>query len=122
VTLSEGQRRAPELGGRDERGTQSAVDDIRAEAANYHFYHNIEIVPGVITAGLDCADAYVNQVSSAPQRGLARLMSRISRRISSGTSLIYCRRTRISASSRPLERNKPVSADHGSARVSTIRH
>ena len=123
----------------------------------------------------------------APQSGLARLMSRISRRISSGTlglpprrpdfqrqndrnptrcqrttvsgrtmasastmlgarrysptntnrskvpktnlfgelrrsTLICCRRTRISASSRPLERNKLVSAVHSSMRTSTIGH
>ena len=123
----------------------------------------------------------------APQNGLARLISRISRRISSGTlglpprrldfqrqkdrnparcqrttvsgrtmasaskvpgarrynptnnsrskgrktdlfrdlrrsTLICCRRTRISASSRALERNKLVSAVHSSMRTSTIGH
>jgi hypothetical protein len=122
-----------------------------------------------------------------PQSGLARLMSRISRRISSGTlglpprrldfqrqndrnparcqrntvsgrtmasastmpgarrysptntnrskvrntnlfgdlrrsTLICCRRTRVSASSRTLERNKLVRAVHSSMRTSTIGH
>jgi hypothetical protein len=37
-------------------------------------------------------------------------------------TLICCRRTRISASSRALERNKPASADHSSMRASTIGH
>jgi hypothetical protein len=38
------------------------------------------------------------------------------------STLIYCRRTRISASSRALERNKPLSARHSSMRTSTIGH
>ena len=38
------------------------------------------------------------------------------------STLICCRRTRISASSRPLERNKLVSAVHSSMRTSTIGH
>src|SRR6266403_5635325 len=38
------------------------------------------------------------------------------------STLICCRRTRISASSRALERNKRVSADHSSTRTSTIGH
>jgi hypothetical protein len=38
------------------------------------------------------------------------------------STLICCRRTRISASSRTLERNKLVSAVHSSRRTSTIGH
>ena len=38
------------------------------------------------------------------------------------STLICCRRTRISASSRALERNKLVSAVHSSMRTSTIGH
>src|SRR5258708_17487509 len=38
------------------------------------------------------------------------------------STLICYRRTRISASSRPLERNKLVSAVHSSMRTSTIGH
>ena len=38
------------------------------------------------------------------------------------STLICCRRTRISASSRTLERNKLVSAVHSSMRTSTIGH
>jgi hypothetical protein len=38
------------------------------------------------------------------------------------STLICCRRTRISASRRALERNKPVSADHSNMRTSTIGH
>src|SRR6202007_2657956 len=38
------------------------------------------------------------------------------------STLICCRRTRISASSRALERHKPGSADHSSMRTSTIGH
>ena len=81
-------------------------------------------------------------IRGAPQSGLARLMSRISRRISSGTlglpprcldfqrqndrNPAQCQRTtvsgRISASSRTLERNRLVSAVHSSMRTSTIGH
>jgi hypothetical protein len=38
------------------------------------------------------------------------------------STLICCRRTRISASSRPLERNMLVSAVHSNMRTSTIGH
>ena len=38
------------------------------------------------------------------------------------STLLCCRRTRISASSRALERNKRVSADHSSMRTSTTGH
>ena len=38
------------------------------------------------------------------------------------STLICCRRTRISASSRARERNKPMSADHNSMKNSIIGH
>jgi 2-polyprenyl-3-methyl-5-hydroxy-6-metoxy-1,4-benzoquinol methylase len=69
AVLSEAQRRARDLRSRYDRGEQSAVDDIRSEAARYQFYHNIEIVPGVVTAGVEWADNYVGPVSSA-MRGM----------------------------------------------------
>jgi SAM-dependent methyltransferase len=57
------QSRALDLRGRYESGDPSAAAEIRAEAAKYKFYHNVELVPGLHTAGLEWSDQYVRRVT-----------------------------------------------------------
>jgi SAM-dependent methyltransferase len=53
---------------RYESGDNSVIQAIKEEAGKYHFYHNIEIVPGVLTAGLAWTDEYVNRVITVMKR------------------------------------------------------
>ena len=53
---------------RYESGDNSAIQAIKEEAGKYHFYHNIEIVPGVLTAGEAWTDDYVNRVIAVMKR------------------------------------------------------
>ncbi|MGO9008186.1 MAG: class I SAM-dependent methyltransferase [Beijerinckiaceae bacterium] len=49
------------LRSRYESGDKAALEAIKAEAAKYQFYHNIEIVPGLVTAGDNLSDGAVTR-------------------------------------------------------------
>jgi SAM-dependent methyltransferase len=66
--MTESQSRARELRDRYESGDRTAIQAIKEEAGKYHFYHNIEIVPGVLTQGQAWADEYVNRVIAVMKR------------------------------------------------------
>jgi 2-polyprenyl-3-methyl-5-hydroxy-6-metoxy-1,4-benzoquinol methylase len=66
--MSDSKKLARELRDRYESGDQTAIDAIREAAGGYHFYHNIEIVPGVLTKGFAWADEYVNRVIAVMKR------------------------------------------------------
>jgi SAM-dependent methyltransferase len=53
------------LGDRYDSGDRAALEEIRQEAAKYNFYHNIEIVPGLMTTGDSRADGYVTRINAA---------------------------------------------------------
>jgi 2-polyprenyl-3-methyl-5-hydroxy-6-metoxy-1,4-benzoquinol methylase len=50
------------------RRYEAALQLIKDEASKYKFYHNIEIVPGLVTAGLNWADGYVNRIIAAMEK------------------------------------------------------
>jgi SAM-dependent methyltransferase len=63
--MTEAQNRARALRSKYESGDNTAINAIKEEAGKYHFYHNIEIVPGILTEGWAWADEYVNRVITA---------------------------------------------------------
>jgi SAM-dependent methyltransferase len=58
---------AQELRRRFDGGDADVADAIKEEAAKYHFYHNIELVPGIVTAGYSWADGFVTRIAEAMQ-------------------------------------------------------
>lgn len=56
------------LRNRFESGDKSVIQAIKDEAVKYKFYHNIEIIPGVTTAGHAWTDEYVNRVFTVMKR------------------------------------------------------
>lgn len=56
------------LRNRYESGDKSAIQTIKDEAVKYKFYHNIEILPGVLTAGYAWADEFVDRVFNVMKR------------------------------------------------------
>jgi SAM-dependent methyltransferase len=53
---------------RYESGDKSVIQAIKEEAGKYDFYHNIEIVPGLLTAGLAWTDEYVKHITNVMKR------------------------------------------------------
>jgi 2-polyprenyl-3-methyl-5-hydroxy-6-metoxy-1,4-benzoquinol methylase len=58
---------AQELRRRFDGGDADVADAIKEEAAKYRFYHNIELVPGIVTAGYSWADGFVTRIAEAMQ-------------------------------------------------------
>jgi tRNA (mo5U34)-methyltransferase len=56
------------LRSRYESGDKSVIEAIREESGKYSFYHNIELLPGVLTAGHAWADEFVDRVFNVMKR------------------------------------------------------
>jgi 2-polyprenyl-3-methyl-5-hydroxy-6-metoxy-1,4-benzoquinol methylase len=57
--------RASTLRTRYDRGDSGAIDAIKSELAHYHFYHTIEVVPGLQTTGHFLAHVYQDNFEAA---------------------------------------------------------